>query len=226
MVREQLDLLGCTYEFVSSRKTDHGDLPDKALLFNYAIFNSSENFERESYRLTRGYSNNYKISDSLKIDILKPFDNVIMCATSEGCGYYGVKQSEHDVVVEHIRPGVGRRVMIGVGAVREDVGEGLLGVLVKGALVQRAAVRADLPDLEVCRAVDLMLVRRDELQAAVVVEVCNGVVPGAAVVLLEGIQLRLDEAQLRVDVGRIRPGCAASADGQREQHCRRQQKAQ
>ena len=101
MVREQLDLLGCTYEFVSSRKTDHGDLPDKALLFNYAIFNSSENFERESYRLTRGYSNNYKISDSLKIDILKPFDNVIMCATSEGCGYYGVKQSEHDVVVEY-----------------------------------------------------------------------------------------------------------------------------
>ena len=39
-------LIELAYEFVSSRKTDHGDLPDKALLFNYAIFNSSENFER------------------------------------------------------------------------------------------------------------------------------------------------------------------------------------
>ncbi len=101
MVKEQLDLLGCNYEFVSSRSTGYGLLPDKALLFNYAIFNDSKDFDKDVYHLTRGYSYKYRIANSSLEEMMHPFDNVIMYATSEGCGYYGVKKVQVDTVVEY-----------------------------------------------------------------------------------------------------------------------------
>ena len=134
---------------------------------------------------------------------------------------------EHHIVIEHIVPGVARDVVIGVGAVGEDIGEGLIRVLGKGALRQGFAVLADLPDLQVGGAVLGMLGRGDELHLPVAVEVCDGVVPGlGAVGLLEGVQLRENQLELCVDIRFFREGCQRRADSQGEQHGRRQQKAE
>ncbi len=107
-----------------------------------------------------------------------------------------------DVIVEHVRPGVGRGVMEGVGAVRHDVGEGLFRVLFNAALDQGLAILADFPDPQVGGAVLRMLRGRDEFKAAVMVEIGDGVIPGLlALRLQQRGDLRKDQRELRVDIG-------------------------
>ena len=112
---------------------------------------------------------------------------------------FGVGQN--DVVVEHIRPGIGLGIVIGVRGIRQDIREGLIRLDVQGALVQCLPVCADFPDLQVGGAVLRMLRCRDELQTAVVVQVRHGVEPpDQAVGLLHFLRLGGDQTQLQVDV--------------------------
>ena len=96
--------------------------------------------------------------------------------------------AEQDVVIEQVRPGVAGRVVIGVGVIRQDVGEGLALLQGDGALIQRLLVLAQLPDLQGGGAVGLMLGGCHQLQHAVVIQVGHSVAPFPGAVLLQGGQ--------------------------------------
>ena len=116
--------------------------------------------------------------------------------------------------------------------ISKDVRERLVRILAECALDQRLAIGTDLPDLQVCGAVLRVLGRRDKFQAAVVVKIRDGVVPGIlAVVLLECTELAVKEVQLIVDIRwlrcdgfqLIREGIRSGADSRRQYHGQYQQ---
>ena len=112
---------------------------------------------------------------------------------------FGVR--EDDVVVEHIRPGIRLRVVIGIRSVGQDIREGFVRLDVQAALGQSLTVCADFPDLQVGGAVLRMLRCRDELQIAAMVQVGHAVEPpDQAVGLFHFLRLGADQAQLQVDV--------------------------
>ena len=139
---------------------------------------------------------------------------------------------QDDVVIKQIVPGVCRRVMEGVSHVCEDVRERFLRILGKRALVQRASICTDLPDLQVGGAVLRVLGRRDKLQISVMVEICDRIIPSVAVILFQICDLSIEKAQLIIDVsGLHRDGlqilCERAhtpADCRGNQHGRREQK--
>ena len=134
--------------------------------------------------------------------------------------------------------------MEGVRHVGHDVGERLVRVFVQTALGQAGPVRIDGPDLQVGGAILRMQGGSDKLQLPVMVEVGDRIVPGIlAVIYQQLVQLRIDQAQLRVNLGgvgrnnrcrrfngrsssvfRLCSGfCAAGSQG--EKHCRSKQKS-
>ena len=86
--------------------------------------------------------------------------------------------------MEEVVPGVGRLVVVGIGSLGQNIGEGLLRVLLKGALGQRALVLVHLPDAQVGAAALRMLGRRDEFELPVMVKIGHGVIPGDLAVRL------------------------------------------
>lgn len=93
------DKLPYTVNFYPARKMkagiEHagGMIPDKALLFNYIVFNAKEqpaDFELEkcAYYLTNGYKDSYVIPQNIKSQMFSPFGNAVWYAAKEGCGYY------------------------------------------------------------------------------------------------------------------------------------------
>ena len=122
---------------------------------------------------------------------------------------------DHQIVIEHVKPGVGLYIVIGIGNIGHDVGEGLILVLVEFALGQGLSVLADLPDLQVGGAILGMERGRNELQIAVVVKVSHGIVPGVLVVfLLQLAQLGRDQAQLQVNIRSLdRDVCCVIGEG-------------
>ena len=91
--------------------------------------------------------------------------------------------------------------MVGVGAVRQDVGEGLVRVFCQRALGQGFPVRADLPDLQVRGTVQRVLGGCDKLQISVVIEIGYRIVPGVlGCVLLQLADLGGDKPDLQVDI--------------------------
>ena len=104
---------------------------------------------------------------------------------------------EDNIIIDHVVPGVGILDIVGIGHVGHDVGEGLLFVLIQAVLVQRGTVPADRPDLQVGRAVRGMQGSRNKLKAAVVIQICDRIIPGSrAVILSEAVDLRFNQLQL------------------------------
>ena len=111
---------------------------------------------------------------------------------------------DDNVVVQQIVPVVRGLVVVGVGHVGENVGEGFLRVLVELALAEIRALLVDLPEAQVGGAVLGMLGRGDKLQVPVVIQVGDAVIPGHLPLgLLEPRRLGLDEGKLPVNVGRL-----------------------
>ena len=106
-------------------------------------------------------------------------------------GVVNLIRGKHDVVIEHVDPGVGGLVVEGIRAVRHDVREGLfLGDvhLNRGDGVQ---VLAHLPGGNVGVASGALHGCGQELQAAVVVEIRHGVGPLVPIAfrLLKGLEV-------------------------------------
>ena len=128
------------------------------------------------------------------------------------------------VRVEGVVPGVACLIVIGVGVVDGDGGEGLIPGAADGAGAQSLAVRAGLPD-EGLRAA--LCGGRDQLEPSVVVKIRHGIEPcvGAAV-LLERIELGEDQIDLLgsgfvAGTDRGCPGAETDAHEQRQNQQKR-----
>ena len=84
---------------------------------------------------------------------------------------------EHDIVIEHIGPGIRVLVVIRIGTLRENVGEGFVGINVQASFRQRIHGVADFPDLQIGGAVCRVLRRGDQFQMTVMIEIGHGVIP-------------------------------------------------
>lgn len=68
-------------------------VPDKAILFTYAAFNTvwgddtADERAKLAYHITNGYTDSYKLCDETSEQLFKPFGNVIWYATQEGASY-------------------------------------------------------------------------------------------------------------------------------------------
>ncbi len=90
----------CKIRFYSSRENINRDndapvfVPDKALLFNYFVFDEADKDKEVrplidySFYLTKGYKGSYKIPSNAEDKMFKPFDNVFIFVSKEGVGYY------------------------------------------------------------------------------------------------------------------------------------------
>ncbi len=87
-ILELLGTLGCNVEFIPNRQSGGVTLPDKALIFNHAVFAETGDIAEYAFRLTKGYNSNYKVPAGIEQEMLKPFENVYYYASGEGCGYY------------------------------------------------------------------------------------------------------------------------------------------
>ena len=68
-------------------------IPDKALLFNYVIFEKGTDksaYLQEIYHLNNGYNARYAVNETFENQLVKPFKDAYFCATTHGCGYYAV----------------------------------------------------------------------------------------------------------------------------------------
>ena len=128
------------------------------------------------------------------------------------------------VRVEGIVPGVACLIVIGVGIVDGDGGEGLIPGAADGAGTQGLAVRAGLPDAGLHAA---LCGGRDQLEPSVVVKIRHGIEPcvGAAV-LLERIKLGENQVDLLgsgfvAGTDRGCPGAETDAHEQRQNQQKR-----
>lgn len=76
------------------------NVPDKAILFTYAVFDMSSagettdlQFKEAVFNLTNGYKESYRMNADIGSDMYRPFQNAVWYATREGCGYF-VKTAE------------------------------------------------------------------------------------------------------------------------------------
>ena len=84
--------------FFNQRRADDSYQPDKALLFNGAIFEENEEndkFFEHIYHLTNGYKDSYLMPDSFNNEIKEIFKNTYIYATSSGFGYYAIKNEKN-----------------------------------------------------------------------------------------------------------------------------------
>lgn len=71
------------------------NVPDKAILFTYAVFDapsadedSGLQFQEAVFNLTNGYKKSYRMNADIGSDMYRPFQNAVWYATREGCGYF------------------------------------------------------------------------------------------------------------------------------------------
>ena len=104
---------------------------------------------------------------------------------------------ENNIVIDHVVPGVSIFDMVGINRIGHDVGEGFLRVFVQTGLAQGRGVLVDCPDLQIGRAVQRVQRSGNKLQASVVIQICNGIVPGVhAIVLLQTVNLGSNQLEL------------------------------
>ena len=106
-------------------------------------------------------------------------------------GVVGFIGGEHDVVIEHVDPGVADLVVEGIRAVRQDVREGLVLGDVHLNRCGGLQIRAHLPGHDMGVAAVALYGCGKQLQAAVVVEIRHGIGPlgVGAFRLLEGVEV-------------------------------------
>lgn len=63
-------------------------VPDKALIFNYILYEADNVNSNISYYLTKGYKLTYRKPDNIEDKMILPFNNIIWYACREGAGYY------------------------------------------------------------------------------------------------------------------------------------------
>lgn len=91
----------CSLPSLSEYSSYPAKVPDRALLFTYAVFDLTQTdagsellFLESAFNLTNGYKESYEMNTHIESDMYRPFQNTIWYATREGCGYY-VKTEEN-----------------------------------------------------------------------------------------------------------------------------------
>ena len=97
--------LGAPISFYSNRenvcsKVDSAYLvPDKALLFNYIVFDSEDSNKEEltkhAYYLSKGYKSSYKVTENISENMYTPFSNACWAVSKEGAGYYLIAEDDN-----------------------------------------------------------------------------------------------------------------------------------
>lgn len=74
------------------------EIPDKALLFNYIIFDEEADEAsciQDIYHLNNGYNARYAMGVDFETHLVKPFEKAYFCATAQGCGYYAIPNASN-----------------------------------------------------------------------------------------------------------------------------------
>lgn len=95
-IADLLHKLPFTVSYFAQRKdplNTNRIIPDKALLFNYIIFEKETDKSThlpEIYHLNNGYNARYTMNEVFEDQLVKPFRDAYFYATAQGCGYYAV----------------------------------------------------------------------------------------------------------------------------------------
>ena len=110
-IAEVLGNLECAIRFKPERKNcfpnvihkqetkDQSFVPDKAILFQYAVIDETEAVKRDllnmAYYLSNGYKSSYIMPEEIESQMYKPFENAYWYVTRGGCGYFIRCQKEN-----------------------------------------------------------------------------------------------------------------------------------
>lgn len=82
------------------------EIPDKALLFNYIIFDEEADEAsciQDIYHLNNGYNVRYAMGVDFETHLVKPFEKAYFCATAQGCGYYAIPNASNRYFYLHTK---------------------------------------------------------------------------------------------------------------------------
>lgn len=98
-IDEVLACIPFTYTYFASRKDPLDDskvIADKALLYNYAVFDKLEDeLWDDMYRITNGYNKRYIIRKNIESEYKEFFHNANCYASTGGVGYYVVPEKDN-----------------------------------------------------------------------------------------------------------------------------------
>lgn len=89
VIRNVTGLDDTRIKYFASRIYSNGEyIPDKALMYTYAVLKESDVDTDSAYYIGRGNPTDYPIEKNMDEKIYKPFDDKIWYITREGCGYF------------------------------------------------------------------------------------------------------------------------------------------
>lgn len=87
--------------FMNAVVSGNEEMPDKALIFNYVLFDGDampeDQLRKMACLLANGYTDKYRIHHTVLNDVLEPFEDTCWYASRGGCGYFTCVNEDNNV---------------------------------------------------------------------------------------------------------------------------------